>query len=359
MLVLSNDDIDRILTMPGCMAVLEELYQDFGQDKALHMPRVDNLLPCNHDQAYYGFKTMGGGWPRHGVMALRINSDIVTHPPVGGTLRRVKIPAAGGRWVGLVQLFSIETGELLAVFPDGVAQRMRVGATNGLGLKYLARKDVSRAGMIGSGWQAGAQLLALLALLASCPVEQVKIYSPSKKNRDAFVREMRTNTGAEIIAVDSPQECAGDVDILMAATSSLARVIEPEWLQEGMHVSCIKAQEVDEAVFDRCDRIVVHTKVQGKQADNILPGTRHVPATHLAGWWRNDKTAPHNYPDLADLACGRRPGRENDRQITCFVNNIGLGLQFAALGAVILKKAAEAGIGEKLPGEWFTESVHP
>jgi ornithine cyclodeaminase/alanine dehydrogenase-like protein (mu-crystallin family) len=356
MLILSNEEIDRILTMPACMAVLEELYEDFGRDKALFMPRVDNILACGYEGAYYGFKTMGGAWPRYSIMALRINSDIITHPQIGGGLRRVKIPLADGRWVGLVQLFSTETGELLAIFPDGVNQRMRVGATNGLGIKYLAKPDARLAGIIGSGWQAGAQLLALLA---TRPIKQVKVYSPSKKNRDAFVQEMRAKTNTDITAVDSPEKCAGDVDILMAATSSLASVIEPEWLRKGMHVSCIKAPEVDESVFDRCDRIVVHTKVQAKQAGNILPGTRHIPDTHMAGWWKNEETAPKNHPDLADLASGRITGRENDEQITCFVNNIGLGLQFAALGALILKKAGESGIGEDLPREWFTESVHP
>ena len=199
----------------------------------------------------------------------------------------------------------------------------------------------------------------MLALLATRPIEQVKVYSPTKKNREAFVEEMRAKTKTAISAVDTPQECATDVDILMAATSSLSRVIEPGWLKKGMHVSCIKAQEVDESIFDRCDRIAVHTKVQAKQADNILPGTQHVPVSHLTGWWKNEETAPKNYPDLADLLCGRGSGRENEGQITCFVNNIGLGLQFAALGALILKKAEESGIGEDLPGEWFTESVHP
>jgi hypothetical protein len=56
-----------------------------------------------------------------------------------GTMRREKIPIADGRWVGLVLLFSTQTGEPLAIMPDGVLQRTRVGATNGLGAKYLAR----------------------------------------------------------------------------------------------------------------------------------------------------------------------------------------------------------------------------
>ena len=38
-------------------------------------------------------------------------------------------------YVGLVLLFSTDTGEPLAIFPDGVLQRMRVGATSAIGAK--------------------------------------------------------------------------------------------------------------------------------------------------------------------------------------------------------------------------------
>lgn len=356
MLILSNEDVENILSMPACMKVMEELYADFGRDRALFFPRSDNMLPCDHAGAYYGFKTMGGGWPRYSMMALRVNSDVITHPVINGRQRRVKIPRADGRWVGLVFLFSTETGELLSIFPDGVCQRMRVGATNGLALKYLARADARKAGLIGTGWQAGAQLQALLATRS---IDQVKVYSPTKANRDAFVQEMRLKTDIAIVSVDSAETCARDVDILMTATSSLDRVIEPEWLKPGMHVSCIKSQEIDASVFDRCDRIVTHTKVRAKQANNILPGTAHLPQSDLTGWWRHETTAPHNFPDLADLVTGRSDGRQNGQETTCFVNNIGLGLQFAALGALILNKAKESGIGTELPGDWFSESVHP
>jgi hypothetical protein len=78
---------------------------------------------------------MDGIVPGLGVGAVRINSDIVSWPVRDGTVRREKIPAAPGeRWVGLVLLFSMETGEPLAIFPDGYLQRLRVGAANGLGI---------------------------------------------------------------------------------------------------------------------------------------------------------------------------------------------------------------------------------
>lgn len=133
MLVLSNDDVARVLTIEECIAALEPMYRDHAGGKALVSPRVDNIAPSSLPGAYYAFKHMGGTWPAMGVQALRLNSDVITHPTFAGKPRRVKQPLAGGRWVGLVLLFSTQTGTLLAMFPDGVMQRLRVAAANGPG----------------------------------------------------------------------------------------------------------------------------------------------------------------------------------------------------------------------------------
>src|SRR5438105_3236689 len=182
MLVLSNEEIAKLLSIEECMAALEPMYRDVAEDRVLFSPRVDNIAPNPHPEAYYAFKHMGGTWPAQGVQALRINSDVVTHPLVAGKPRRVKQPLANGRWVGLVLLFSTETGALLAMFPDGVMQRLRVGATSGLGLKHLAREDAQRLALIGSGWQAGTQLAAALTVR---PFREVRVYSPRRGARAA------------------------------------------------------------------------------------------------------------------------------------------------------------------------------
>ncbi len=355
MLVLSNEEIQKLLPMRECIDVLEAMYRDLANEKALGSPRVDNIAPTRHEGGYYAFKHMGGIWPARGIQALRINSDILTHPVVAGKPRRVKVPAAGGRWVGLVALFSTETGELLALFPDGVAQRMRVGAANGLAARFLARADASSVALIGTGWQAGAQLMAIRCVR---DVKRVKVYSPSAANRDAFVAQAKADR-VKIAAVASAEECVRDADIILSATSSLVRTIEPAWLVPSVHASCIKTQEVDAEVLRRCDRVIVHQRGQAKQIDNILPGTPNLAEEPKNGWWSEPGTRVADYPDLPMLVAGRAVGRERRDEVTCFVNNVGLGLQFAALGSLILEKARAAGVGHDLPREWFTESVHP
>lgn len=45
--------------------------------------------------------------------------------------------------------------------------------------------------------------------------------------------------------------------------------------------------------------------------------------------------------------------------LSCFLNNIGRGYQFAAVGGALYRKAKAAGAGRELPTEWFTQDVHP
>jgi ornithine cyclodeaminase/alanine dehydrogenase-like protein (mu-crystallin family) len=357
MRVLSNEDIDQLLTMPECIAVLEEMYRDYANGQALLVPRIDNLSPSTEPDAYYGFKQMGGAWPRKRVQALRINSDIITHPVVAGKPRRVKQPRANGRWVGLVFMFSSETGALLGIFPDGAMQRLRVGAANGIARGYLARENARVLAIIGSGWQAGGQLMAALA---KRPFAQVRVYSPRTESRDAFVAEAKLrHIGVEIVAIDNAEACVDGADVIMAATSSMVRVLEPAWLKPGVHVSCIKSQEVDQALLDGCSQVVVHVSAQPKQYNNVMAGTDNVSSEGKGGWWNAPGNCFAEYPDLAQLVAGKSPGRKSAADITCFVNNVGIGLQFAAAGALVLEKARTAGLGHELPDDWFSETVHP
>jgi ornithine cyclodeaminase/alanine dehydrogenase-like protein (mu-crystallin family) len=138
-LILSNDDVEKLLTMPECIEVMEEAYVELAEGRGVSRTRSDCFTPTARADAIYSLKSMDGVIPKLGVGAVRINSDIVTWPKRGNNMRREKVPAAPNqRYVGLVLLFSVDNGEPLAILPDGVLQRMRVGAANGLGIKHLS-----------------------------------------------------------------------------------------------------------------------------------------------------------------------------------------------------------------------------
>ncbi len=166
-LVLSNDDIQRVLTMDMCLDALQAMYAEVGTGVALSGPRIDLVAPSqvpDGASAEYGLKTMGGVLPSAGVSAVRLNSDLITWPTRDGFVRREKVPAADGRWVGLILLFSTQTGEPLMITPDGYLQRTRVAGASGIGARYLARADARTVALLGSGWQAEGQIEALCAV---------------------------------------------------------------------------------------------------------------------------------------------------------------------------------------------------
>jgi len=136
-------------------------------------------------------------------------------------------------------------------------------------------------------------------------------------------------------------------------------VIEPRWLKPGVHVSCIKTQEVDAEVLNRCERVLFSNRRQSKHYDNVMKGTPNVKEESARGWWNDGSVQMDRFADLADLLTERAQGRQSAAEITCFVNNVGTGLQFAAAGAYVLAKARRERAGTELPDDWFTEDVHP
>lgn len=355
-LLLSNQEVDQALSMPECMTALEDAYRELAAGRGVNRRRSDTLAPTARPDALYSLKSMDGIASGPGVSAVRINSDIITWPREGGTLRREKVPAApGGRWVGLVLLFSTGNGEPLAIFPDGYLQRLRVGATNGLGIRYLAREDAATAGLLGSGWQAGGQVKALLAARA---VKRIHCYSPNPERRRSFARAMSVESGVEIVPVETPEEAVRGMDIVLCATNALEHVFFERWLEPGMHVSAIKKPEIEPAALKRAGRIVVHSH-EGAPQHVAPPGVEMPERAKGKGWSLLEEFDFDSLPTLPDLITGKTPGRESPEQITCFLNNIGLGYQFAAAGAAVYRNARARGMGRELPTEWFTQDVHP
>jgi alanine dehydrogenase len=295
-----------------------------------------------------------------------INSDVIRWQRQGSRIIKTKIPAAPGeKYVGLVILFSTVNGEPLAMFPDGVVQRMRVACSSALAARYLAREDASTLAIFGSGWQAGSHVPAMCAVRN---IKRVNVYSPTKSNRERFATEMAQRVASEVRAVDSPEEAVRGADIIATTTNSLSRVVEPEWVTPGLHLTCVRVPELGETTIRKVDRLVIHAH-------------KHAPENYIAGFGDDAieahdaidiiqkgpdmvRSAPEQpfwlaAPELRELITGRVQGRAGTEEFTCFLKNIGIGLQFAAVGATVLYEAKRRGIGREIPTDWFLESVHP
>ncbi len=360
MLVLSNEDVQSVLTLEDCLSALEAAYKEYSDSRAANRERTHTYFPVEdprHPGFRYRFKSQEGGSVSSGVWALRVTSDLVgVERLANGVERRRLLPAApGGTYVGLVMLFSMSTLEPLCVMHDSFVQKWRVGATSALGIRELARSGARVAGLFGSGWQAEAHLHALLHVRPT--IEEVRVYSPTPAHRARFAAAQAAQfERVRIVAVSEPRQAVEGCDLVTCATATMEPCFSGEWLEAGVHVTAITSpdgtamrRELDDTTFDRAQKIVVTSKEQ------IL----HDNQVDILGPIQRGRITMDDIASIGDLLAGKAASRGSDAEITLFANNTGMGLQFAAVGARVYEHAKEKGLGREVPTDWFLEATTP
>jgi alanine dehydrogenase len=350
-LLLSNDDVQVVLQMSDCLAVLRRFFEEDASGRVLTRQRTESWLPHERPQTFYQCKTMEGGVPYLEKYAVRIDSNITQEKQLGEISRTEHLALVGGNWMGMLLVFSTATGELLGWMPDGYLQRTRVGALYALAGDYLARSDATDIGLIGSGWQAGGQILGLCCVRN---IQRVRVYSPSPANRVRFAAEMEQCLGIEVRPVGTAREAIANADIVALATNAGQKVIEADWVEKGQHINSVRFRELDPLLYERCDRVVVN---------RAEPWIRNYFLSELCPRDVTDATLPAAPSALeAHEFFARKLKRTGRMEITLFPNeasNYQLGGQFAAVAGYVLEKALEKGLGRELPSEWFSQKLPP
>src|SRR5919109_2324445 len=203
MLLLKDDDVQKVLTMPMTLQALDETQKEIARGNAATMGRIDVYLPCERPESYYRWALMTGGAKRDGVVVARMLSDIVSWPGEKGNQRENKHCIQPGTYFGMLIMFSARDGMPVAFINDGFLQHMRVAGGAGLGVKYLARPDSLTLAMIGSGGMARTYLEAFSAVRKTT---QPKVYSPNRANAKLYAKEMSEKFNIDVTSVDSARE---------------------------------------------------------------------------------------------------------------------------------------------------------
>ncbi len=367
MLVLDNKEVAQILDMKSCLKVLEEAAHDIAVDEAVARPATTLVMP----------KTQASGLPgayqlqsREGVArsvkmaACRLISDNLAFQSLpDGTVRRKKIPTAQGqRYIGLILLFDTESGELVSMFPDAEIQRRRVAGTGALVSKYVARTDAKTLGLLGSGWQAE---VAVKAHRLVRDLSRVLVFSPNRDHREGFAGRMKDQVAFPVEAVNTAADVVAQSDVLVAITDAIGAVIDGTMVKPGTHITLSRYFELDEAGWKNCDLIIEGARAKdgdpsywSKQIwDNrfVVGGRDKMKGTSLAFRGSDFATTNSRHVAFPDLLLGDQPGRQSDKEISCFYISNPSGVQLAHLGSLIVEQAKSLGLGRTLPPEWFSE----
>jgi alanine dehydrogenase len=297
---LSMAEIKALLDMPTTLTEVEAAFASLARGRAQMPPKV-----------YLDFKKYNGD--------LRIMPTYLEEWDIAGTKIVNVHPGNASRGLPTVMATIIlndpKTGALLAVMDGTYITNMRTGAAGGIAAKYLARKDSKVVGLVGTGAQAEAQLLALHCLFK---IEKVKAASLDYKMTGEFAKSMSKKTGLAIEAVKTIKE-AVDADIVCTTTPSREPIVDRKWIKPGTHINAIGAdaagkEELDPAILQTA-KIVIDNWAQASHSGEI-----NVPLA------KGLITKDNVYAELGEIIIGKKAGRENNEEITVF-DSTGLAIQ--------------------------------
>ncbi|ABW01990.1 ornithine cyclodeaminase family protein [Caldivirga maquilingensis] len=305
-LYIREGEVNKLLTYNEAIKAVEDGFRLLGLGKAVNLPRRRVVLP-------------------NAILHV-LQSGVLGDYNVAG-LKAYMSTRQGTRFI--VLLFSVETGELLAIIEADRLGQIRTGAASVVASKYMAN-SMSELGIVGSGRQARAQFEAFNS---TGMLRRVKVISRSRANAEAFASYIKSNGVDAVIVNDYREVCK--VDVLVTATNSREPFIKGEYLSEGIHVNAIgsnwrnRAELAPDAV-NKADLIAVDDLEQAKEeaGDLIMTGE--------AVWGRVVK--------LSDIVIGNVKGRENSQSITIF-KSLGISIEDITVAKLIYDKAIKEGIG--------------
>ncbi|HEY1624077.1 MAG TPA: ornithine cyclodeaminase family protein [Streptosporangiaceae bacterium] len=322
---LNGEDIEALaLDDAEILAAVEEGLRAQGLGETVIEPRV-HLMP---DPAFRGhFNILRGYIAPLGLAGVKTVGDFAGNYEAG-------LPSE----MALLNLFDPRTGMPVAILDATAITEMRTGAVTALGARYLARQDAKVLGHIGAR---GTSYWNVRLLDRIFGFDEIRVHSRRPQSRAAFAARLERDLGKPVIVTEDWRTCVEGADIVVEA-SRLDRpepLLKTEWIASGaLVVPYGTMSAVELSLTDIVDKVVVDD--WGQCRSGPLGALRqHVESGRL--------TEQTLYGELCEIVVGRKPGRERDDETILFWHR-GLSLSDIALGAAMLKKAGERGIGQRL-----------
>jgi ornithine cyclodeaminase len=236
----------------------------------------------------------------------------------------------------LLLLWSAEDGSLVAVIEAFALGNLRTGGISGVAADWMAKKDAKVMGIAGTGKQSLAQVGAMLAVR---PIERLQVYSPRQESREEFAKKVREEFGISAVACPSAAEACEGAQIVTLVTRATQPFVAVSMLEIGAHLNAVGAiapdrEEFAQDVFDRATRVAVDNLAGVQQLSREFM-TRYASR----GW---DEVMP-----LSKLIAQGR--KRSDADDVSLFKAMGMGISDLALGAELVRKARERGLGRTLP----------
>jgi ornithine cyclodeaminase/alanine dehydrogenase-like protein (mu-crystallin family) len=320
MLVLSYDDVARLLPMGECIEVMEEALGALARGE-MYLPLRFVVRPPDA-AGFIGLMPAyrGGESPAFALKALNVMPD-------NPRLRGLDAHQGG------VLLSDGESGEPVAFLNASAITEIRTAAVSAVATRALAREDARELAILGAGVQARSHLEAMRTVR---DFESVRIYSRSPEHARALADDGSAS------AVESAEEAVREADVVVTATSSPEPVLARGWVKSGAHINAVGAclpniRELDsETVADAAFFTDRRESAENEAGDYVLA-------------LKEGAIEPgHIRAELGEVVAGMAPGRSSDDEITIF-ESLGLAIEDLAAADHVVRRARAEGVGVDVP----------
>ncbi len=318
LLVLSEHDVEHLLTYPECIEVMAEALAATAKGEVTNPLR--SVLRPQGASGFLGLMPAyrGGEKPGYGL------KEICLFP--GNPARGLDTHLGG------VLLHSGETGELLAIMNASAITAIRTAAVSALATRLLAREDAKVHAIIGAGVQARSHLAAIPNVRN---IEEVRICSRTRAKAD----RVAAAASAAVRVVDSIEEAVRGADIISTTTSSREPVIHRSWIAPGAHINAVgssiaAARELDSDTVADAALYVDRRESTVNESGDYLSAVREGA---IAG-------PDHIRGELGEILTGKVEGRRSRDEITLF-KSLGIAIEDLASAQFLYEKAKRVNAG--------------
>jgi alanine dehydrogenase len=311
-LVLRESDVQELIEMDDVIAAVEAAMKELGEGVAQNEPRRRAFAP--------------GGL---------LNVMFASYP--GGHCTGLKAYSiADGRARFVVLLFALD-GSLAAIIESDFMGSYRTGAATAVALKALGTVSPATVALIGTGWQASTQALAVSRVLE---ITELRVFSRDYEKRAGFARDQQAYLGVKTVAAASAELATRGADVVITVTTSSSPVLEAGWVEP--HATVVGAgsnfrnrAEIPAGLVGRAAAVIVDQLAAAQLESGDLIAAKE------AGQFEWDRAV-----ELAAVVTGKWQ-KPKEPGITLFESH-GLALWDLAAGSVVLAAAREHGLGEEI-----------
>ena len=319
-LIVGQGEVRKLLGMGECLELMVKALQTVATGDALQPLRSAMWLPS-----------------KRGVLGLM--PSYLANLAVMGVKAISVFPANQGTpydsHQGVVLLYEVEHGRLVAVADATEITAIRTAAVSGVATDRLACPDAGDLAILGSGVQARSHLQAMLMVRT---IRRVRVWSRNSEHCRVFAERESTRHHLSIESMDSAQEAVAGAEIICTLTAAKEPVLLGSWVSPGAHINAVgsctpSARELDGNAVARAELFV-------DRRESILNESGDFLLAREEGAVGED----HIQAELGDVLVGRHKGRSSPSQITLF-KSLGLAVEDLACAHHIYHGALKANAG--------------